>query len=137
MHLRVKAWVLASCAAPAALVLATVAGMVFKQGLGVLLTALSWQVLIGFIFLTLSMAAFSPVLLLPLERKTLPTRATTTLTALALIVGIGFMASALVGPLALSIALGLLLDALVFFLIVTGPHRTGVPDHRQASRLSA
>jgi hypothetical protein len=133
-HQRVRAWVLGSCAAPAVLVLAAVAGMVFQEGFGALPMALFLHGLFGFLVLTVSMAAFSPVLLLPLERKTLSIRARTGVVTVSLIVGVAFMGSVLVGPPVVSILLGVLLDALVFLLIVAGPH---VADPRQAPHPSA
>jgi hypothetical protein len=111
--------------------------MLFKQGFGVLPMALLWQTLFGFLVLTLSMAAFSPVLLLPLERRTLSNRARSGGMVLSLIVGIAFMGSALFGPPVVSILLGVLLDALAFVLVVAGPHRSVVSDPRQAPHPSA
>jgi hypothetical protein len=118
MHHRVTAWVWGSCAAPAALILGTVPAIIAKQGLGALPTALFWQGLVAFLSLALSLAFFSPILLLPLERTALSSRLKAGLAALALIVGASFVASLLMGPLALSILLGVLLDAVVFLLIL-------------------
>ncbi|HJT61391.1 MAG TPA: hypothetical protein VJ797_06890 [Burkholderiales bacterium] len=118
MHHRVTAWVWGSCAAPAALILATVPAIIAKAGLGALPMALVWQGLVAFLAFALSLAFFSPVLLLPLERRALSSRSKAVLGALALIAGASFVASLLVGPFALSILLGILLDAVVFLLIL-------------------
>ena len=124
MHHRVTAWVWGSCAAPAALLLGTVPVMVAKEGLSVLPAALLWQGLVAFLFLALSLALFSPALLLPLERTALSARAKTGLAALALIAGASFIVSLFKGPVALSILLGILLDATVFLWILPRPAKT-------------
>jgi hypothetical protein len=95
-----------------------VPAIVAKQGLGALPAALVWQGLVAFLSLALSLAFFSPILLLPLERRTLSSRSKAVLAALAIIVGASFMASLLMGPIALSILLGVSLDAMVFLLIL-------------------
>lgn len=136
MHHRVTAWVWASCAAPAALMLSTVAAMVAKEGSSVLLPGLLWQGLVAFLLLALSLALFSPVLLLPLERKKLSSRSKAALTAAALIVGASFIWSLLIGPLGLSMLLGASLDAVVFLLIVPRPNTTVERDEPHAARPS-
>jgi hypothetical protein len=118
MHHRVTAWIWGSCAAPAALILSTVPAMVAKEGLGALPTALFWQGLVAFLALALSLAFFSPILLLPLERRALSSRSKAVLAALVLIAGASFVASLLMGPFTLSILLGVVLDAVVFLLIL-------------------
>jgi hypothetical protein len=129
MHHRVTAWVWASCAAPAALMLtsavATVAGW---PGFGVLLQGLVWLGVIAFLLLASSLVVFSPVLLLPLERRKLSSRWQAFLLAAALILAASFMGSLLIGPLRLSILLGALLDAAVFVLILQSPNNAaGAP----------
>jgi lysylphosphatidylglycerol synthetase-like protein (DUF2156 family) len=93
-------------------------------GLGVLLQGLVWLGLIAFLLLASSLALFSPILLLPLERRKLSSRFKAALTAAAVIIGASFMTSLLIGPLALSILLGALLDAVVFLLILQRPNYT-------------
>jgi hypothetical protein len=125
MHRRVTAWVWASCAAPAALMLTSAAATVGEwPGLGVLLQGLVWLGLIAFLLLASSLALFSPILLLPLERRKLSSRFKAALTAAAVIIGPSFMTSLLIGPLPLSILLGVLLDAVVFLLILQRPNYT-------------
>ena len=136
MHHRVTAWVLGSCAAPAAMIVSTVAGVLMKEGPAVLLVALFWQGLLGFLILTLSLAIFSPVLLLPLEQRALSDQSKTALTAFAVVIGIGFMVSVLIGPLVLSILLGAVFDAAVFVLILARPNNTVERDEPQAARPS-
>jgi hypothetical protein len=125
MHHRVIAWVWGSCAAPAALLFSTVPVMVAKEGLSVLPAALFWQGLVAFLFLALSLALFSPALLLPLERTALSPRSKTGLAAIVLIAGASFIASLFKGPVAFSILLGILLDSAVFLWILPRPPKTG------------
>src|SRR5688572_20767786 len=109
MHHRVTAWVWASCTAPAALMLTSaVATVVGWPGLGVLLQGLVWLGVIAFLLLASSLVLFSPILLLPLERRKLSSRFKAALAAAAVIIGASFMTSLLIGPLALSILLGAL-----------------------------
>ena len=124
MHHRVTAWVWGSCAAPAALLLSTVCVMLAKEGSSVLPAALFWQGLVAFLFLALSLALFSPALLLPLEHKALSPRSKTALAAVALIAGAAFIVSLFKGPVVLSIFLGILLDAAVFLWILPRPDKT-------------
>lgn len=125
MHHRVTAWVWASCTAPAALMLTSVVATVGEwPGLGVLLQGLVWLGVIAFLLLASSLVVFSPVLLLPLERRKLSSRWQAVLLAAALILGASFMGSLLIGPLRLSILLGALLDAAVFLLILQRPNNT-------------
>jgi len=123
MHRRVTAWVWASCAAPAALIVCMVTAGIAKQG-HVQLVGLFWLALVAFLILASSLALFSPILLLPLERRKLSSRFKAALTAAALIIGASFTTSLLIGPLALSILLGALLDAVVFLLILQRPNNT-------------
>jgi hypothetical protein len=94
-----------------------------KQG-HVQLVGLFWLALVAFLILASSLALFSPILLLPLERRKLSSRFKAALTAAALIIGASFTTSLLIGPLALSILLGALLDAVVFLLILQRPNNT-------------
>jgi hypothetical protein len=119
MHHRVTAWVWASCAAPAVLMLTSAAAAVGGwPGFGVLLQVVVWRGVVAFLLLASSLVLFSPVLLLPLERRKLSSRWTTVVMAAAVIVGGSFTASLIIGPLHLSILLGALLDAAVFLLIL-------------------
>jgi hypothetical protein len=95
--------------------------MLAKEGFSVLPAALLWQGLVAFLLLALSLALFSPALLLPLERTALSARAKAGLAALALIAGVSFIVSLFKGPVALSLLLGILLDAAVFLWILPGP----------------
>ena len=92
-----------------------------------LLQGLVWLGVIAFLLLASSLALFSPVLLLPLERTRLSSRWKAVLMAAALILGASFMGSLLIGPLRLSILLGLLLDAVVFLLILQSNNAAGAP----------
>jgi hypothetical protein len=107
------------------LLISTLTVLVAKQGFSVLPLALVWQGLVAFLFLALSLALFSPALLLPLERRALSARSKTGLAALALIAGASFIMSLFNGPIALSILLGILLDAAVFLWIVFTPDKKG------------
>lgn len=71
MHYRVSAWVVASGAAPALMILTTVAPIVWRRDVSTLLTALFWQGLLGFLAFTLSLVLFCPLLLVPTERTPL------------------------------------------------------------------
>jgi hypothetical protein len=124
MHHRVTAWIWGSCAAPAALLLSALVAMVATGGPGPRFVAFVWLGVIAFLILSLSLALFSPVLLLPLERRVLSPRAKTGLAALALLAGASFMASLLAGPVALSVLLGIVLDAAVFLWILPRPGNT-------------
>ena len=110
--------------------------MVMKEGAGALLIALFWQALLGFLLLTLSLAVLSPLLLVPLERRALSAQWKTALVTVALIAGVIFVVSLLIGALAVSILLGLLLNAIVMFFIVPRPNNTVERDEPQAARPS-
>jgi hypothetical protein len=136
MHYRVTAWVLASTIAPVTLLVITVIAMLIKEGRGVLLVALFWQTLLGFLLLTVSLVMLSPFLLWPLERRPLSGQWKTAFMVLTVVVGTAFAICLVMGPLELSIALGLLLNAVAFVLILPRPNNTVERDEPQAARPS-
>jgi hypothetical protein len=136
MHHRVTAWVIACCAAPVLMVLSTVAVMLLSEGFSALLVAVFWQGLLGFLFLTLSLAVLSPVLLLPSEKTPLNSQSRTVVLVLAAITGLGLIVSLLAGSLALSILAGVLFDAAVYILALPRPNNTVERDGPQAARPS-
>jgi len=89
-----------------------------------LLIALFWQVLAGFLLVTLSLAVLSPLLLLPMERRALSAQWRAILMIAALIAGVGFVMALTLGDLVASILPGLLLNAVVMVFIVPRPPHT-------------
>jgi len=118
------------------MVLSTVAAMLLSEGFSALLVAVFWQGLLGFLLLTLSLAVFSPVLLLPSEKTPLYSQSRTVVMVLAASTGVGLIVSLLAGSLALSILFGVLLDAAVYILVLPRPNNTVERDGPQAARPS-
>ena len=118
------------------MVLSTVAAMLLSEGFSALLVAVFWQGLLGFLLLTLSLAVFSPVLLLSSEKTPLSSQSRTVVMFLAASTGLGLIVSLLAGSLALSILSGVLLDAAVYILVLPKPNNTVERDGPQAARPS-
>ena len=136
MHQRVTAWILGSCTAPAVFICTATTSIVMREGLGALLMALLWQVLLAFLLVTLSLALLSPLLLLPMERRALSAQWRTILMIAALIAAVGFVMALTIGGLVAAILLGLLLNAVVMLLIVPRPAHSIERSEPQAARPS-
>jgi phosphatidylserine synthase len=124
MHHRVAAWVLASTIAPTALVVTTVIAALVKSGGDALLVALFWQSLLGFLLLTVSLVMLSPLLFWPLERRQLSQHGKITLISTGVGLAIVFVVCLVTVPLEVSMAVGLLLNAAGYVLIVPRPNNT-------------
>jgi hypothetical protein len=136
MHHRVSAWVIASCAAPLVLLLGSATLELVNGGIEAMFYIMFWQGILAFLLLSLSLVLFSPVLLLPLERNQISLRSRRVLGILALLLGVAFAVSLLIGPQALSVLLGVLFDGAVYLLTLQRPNRTVERDEPQAARPS-
>jgi hypothetical protein len=106
--------------APIVWVAATAVVALVSNGGEKLAPALLWQSLLAFLLLTISMALLSPLLLLPLERKRLSFAWKAALTTLAICFAGAAVAFGAMGRLELLFALGLMLNALAYVLLVAG-----------------
>jgi hypothetical protein len=95
-----------------------------------------WQGILAFLLLSLSLVLFSPILLLPLERNQISLRLRRVLGILALLFGVAFSVSLLIGPRAVSVLLGVLFDGVVYLLTLHRPNRTVERDEPRAARPS-
>lgn len=127
MHPRVRAWALASCAAPALTLASLIPSTLAKDGISALPTALFWHGVLAFELLVLCVALLSPLLLLPLERRLLAPPLRAALMVLTLALAIAFMGALVAGWLGSVVVLAVALSASVFMLAVQRPASATAP----------